>query len=66
MPPYFGDKTMKAIERRVFALEAARPAPAVQRRSLDDFYSDLSQPDSDGAKALDAMYRLEATHDASH
>lgn len=58
---------MKTIERRLATLEDAQPfKSAPVRRGLDDFYKDLSQPNSDAAKALDQMYQQEANHDASH
>lgn len=63
----FGGVTVKAIERRLSALEAARPyAPVTERRPLSAFYRDLHDPQSAGAIQFSRLYPQEASHVQSH
>ncbi|CAM3794675.1 hypothetical protein EV679_0328 [Kerstersia gyiorum] len=58
---------MKAIERRLSALEAARPPVSdTERRPLDAFYRDQDNPQSTGAIQFALLYPQEASHEQSH
>lgn len=58
---------MKAIERRLFALEAIKlNTPTAERRGLDDFYRDQRDPQSAGAIQLERLYRKEELHEKNH
>lgn len=58
---------MKAIERRLFALEAVRlNTPTTELRGLDDFYRDQRDPQSAHAIQLERLYRQEETHEKNH